>query len=223
MPTATPHAAEAAPKPMIRLEGVRKTYRTREGTQHVAVTDATHDGQSRGPGVAGRPVGMWKDDGLEDSRRFARRRRGRDRNRHAGRAVFPGTRRWHGVSAILVAEVAARHRQRVAARRNPRPADENGDGASPAFDRDGRSVRLRRKVSLRTFGRHAATGGDRAFAGPRPETRLDGRTFRRARRPDPRKDEPRTVADLGGIGARPSSLSPTPFTKRCSWDRTVRS
>ena len=40
----TPSAADAttvAPKAMIRLEGVRKTYRTREGTQHVAVSDAT--------------------------------------------------------------------------------------------------------------------------------------------------------------------------------------
>ena len=38
MPTPT---AEATPRAMIRLEGVRKTYRARDGVQHVAVSDAS--------------------------------------------------------------------------------------------------------------------------------------------------------------------------------------
>ena len=60
-----------------------------------------------------------------------------------------------------------------------------------------RADRLRRPLPVAAVGRHAAARRHRPGAGRRPGDPADGRAVRRARRDDPRADEPRAAQDLG--------------------------
>ena len=80
--------------------------------------------------------------------------------------------------------------------------------ARPAAPR--RARRLRGQAAARAVRRHAATGLAVPGAAARPAAPADGRALRRARRDDPRRDEPRASADLGrGRGGAARSGRPS--------------
>ena len=119
-----------------------------------------HAGRARLPG---RALGLRQEHAAQDPRRpaSARRRHGEDRLRRGAVRSRPGHR--HGVPAAAAAEVANDRRQRPAAGRDPRPADE---GEPRARARPARPRRPRRapRTSAPTSSRAACSSARRSRA-----------------------------------------------------------
>ena len=188
-------AGMSADEPFISLQNVRKVYRSK-GAEFLAVSDVTMDVREGelvslvGPSGCGKTTVLKILAGLHDADggtiKIGNSKTPFDPARDIG-MVF---------QQALAAEMANHFGQRAAAGRNRRPADEGRADPRPRSAQPGRPRRLRRQISAAIVRRHAAAHGDCARLHPRSKADPDGRAVRRARRADPRTDEPRNAADL---------------------------
>ena len=185
----------APEKPFIRLRNVRKVYRS-QGTEFLAVSDVTMDVREGelislvGPSGCGKTTVLKILAGLHDADggtiKIGNAKTPFDPARDIG-MVFQQALllKWRTIldNVLLPAEIVGLPIKAARARAR--------DLLQP-----GRARRLRGQISAAIVRRHAAAHRDRARLHPRPETDPDGRAVRRARRADPRTDEPRNAADL---------------------------
>ena len=125
-------AGMTADEPFISLRNVRKVYRS-QGRGIPRRLRRHHGRAGRRTGLAGRPVRLRQDHRAEDPGRAARRRRRHHQDRQCENAVRSRPRYRHGVPAGAAAEMANHSRQRAAAGRNRRPADEGRARPAPAI------------------------------------------------------------------------------------------
>ena len=139
----------------------------------------------------------------------------RGRRARAGRAVAGDQHRVPGPWPVSLDDGAAQRRVQPEGARHRRRRERAARAAAmlALTGLDG----LRRPLSARAVGRHAAAGRHRPRADHRAAGAADGRAVRRARRPDPRPAAGRAAGDLGSGSAPRCCSSPTASTRRCSW------
>ena len=188
-------AGMSADEPFISLQNVRKVYRSK-GAEFLAVSDVTMDVKEGelislvGPSGCGKTTVLKILAGLHDADggtiKIGNSKTPFDPARDIG-MVFQQALllKWRTIldNVLLPAEIVGLP---MKAARSPRPRP-----AQP-----GRARRLRRQISAAIVRRHAAAHRDRPRLHPRSQADPDGRAVRRARRADPRTDEPRNAADL---------------------------
>ena len=188
-------AGMTAAEPFISLRNVRKVYRS-QGAEFLAVSDVTMDVQEGelislvGPSGCGKTTVLKILAGLHDADggtiKIGNAKTPFDPARDIG-MVFQQALllKWRTIldNVLLPAEIVGLP-MKAGARPRPRSAQ------------SGRPRRLRGQISAATLRRHAAAHRDRARLHPRSQTDPDGRAVRRARRADPRADEPGNAADL---------------------------
>ena len=139
--------------------------------------------------------------------------------RQAGAPGAPGPRLRDGLPGAGAHGLADRREERrAAARDHGLRAGRAERGARPRCWISW-SCGVRRPAPVAAVGRHAAARRDRPGPRLRPEAAAHGRAVRRARRDDPRADEPRAHAHLAADRDRRSSSSPIRSPRRCSCRR----
>ena len=140
-------------------------------------------------------------------------RRGPCRRRNRER---PWTRPRHGVSAILAVSMEDGERQRCVRPQGCRPTVWRSRGSRQHVSRDGRIDACRQSLSGGIVRRHAAAGGNRPSACQLSACSSNGRTVRRARRPNQANDAGEFCSTFGANSAPRSCSSPTISTRRFS-------
>ena len=183
-----------AARPLIKVAGVAKTYRTRDGDVE-SLKPLTFDIARGRVRVDRRAVGLRQEHAAEDGGGAAADQRGRISV--SGRALR-GPPNDVGIvfqSPVLLA-------WRTVARQHPAAGRDAPPAARPRPPKRARCSAwsawqgFEHKLSVAALGRHAAAASICRALHARPRRAADGRAVRRARRDDARADEPRAAAHL---------------------------